>query len=87
MNEQVAIRDWHTRARVRIVKEKVSRSVEPSTVRTFSPGEELEMIQWGRQGRPVDRSAWWTSYDIDASHILAADNVEVIEVLSEVPPF
>ncbi len=82
----VASRDWHTRARVRILTETTSRSVDPYTVRTFHVGEELEMLQWGREGRPIRRESWWTSFDIDGAHIIKGENVEVIEVLEEVQP-
>ncbi len=85
-NEPVAAREWHTRARVRILTETTSRSVDPYTVRTFHPGEELEMVQWGREGRPVKRDAWWTSYDIDGAHIIKAEHVEIVEILDEVAP-
>ncbi len=85
MSQQIANRDWHTRARVRILKERASYT-PAHTVRTFRPGEELEMIQWGRAGREVDRSRWWTSYDLDGAHIIDADKVEVIEVIDEVAP-
>ncbi len=84
--EQVATRDWHTRARVRITAETTSRSVNPWVERTFHQGEELEMLQWGRAGRPVRRDAWWTSFDIDGAYIIKAENVEVIEVLDEIAP-
>jgi hypothetical protein len=84
--EPVASRDWHTRARVRILTETTSRSVDPYTVRTFHAGEELEMLQWGRAGRPVRRESWWTSFDIDGAHIIKAENVEVIEVIEETLP-
>ncbi len=86
MAEPIARRDWHTRARVRITAEVMSRSVEPYTVHTFHPGDELEMFQWGRAGRSVDRSAWWTSYDIDGAHIIKAEHVEVITIIEETSP-
>ncbi len=82
----IASRDWHTRAHVRITAEVSSHSVDPWIHRTFHVGEELEMLQWGRKGRPVKRDSWWTSYDIDGAHIVKAENVEVIEVLEETQP-
>ncbi len=84
--EQVATRDWHTRARVRVLETTVKHSVDPWVERKFHAGEEIEMVQWGRAGRPVRRDSWWTSFDIDAAFILEASNVEVVEVLDEVSP-
>ncbi len=84
--QPLASRDWHTRARVRILTETTSRSVTPWVERTFHQGEELEMIMWGREGRPVRRESWWTSYDIDGAFILEASKVEVIEILEETQP-
>lgn len=80
-----ATRDWYTRARVRIKETTTKRSPE-SGEHTFHAGVELEMVQWGRTGRPVDRSAWWTSYDIDGAFIIEAEKVEVIEILEETQP-
>lgn len=86
MTEQIAARDWHTRAVVRILQEKTCRSVDPYTVHTFHAGDEREMIQWGRAGRPVERDAWWTSFDIDGAYIVEASIVEVVKVLDEISP-
>lgn len=85
MAEQ-AERDWHTRAIVRILE--TTRCGNPEGGKcTFHAGQELEMIQWGCAGRPVDRDAWWDSYDIDGAFIIKADKVEVIRVIDEVSPF
>jgi hypothetical protein len=52
------------------------------TLRIFRPGEEVEMVQWGRAGEEVDTDSWWTtSQYIPAAHIVPADKVEVLEVL------
>ncbi len=82
-----ATREWYTRAIIRVKEMTTKRSVEPYTVRTFRAGEELEMVQWGRAGRPVRREAWWTSFDIDGALILEADKVEVVKILDEKSPF
>lgn len=81
-----AQRDWHTRARVRILADTASQSIDPPGVRRFRAGEECVMIQWGRAGRPVERDSWWDSFDIDAAHIVPASKVEVIAILEEVTP-
>ena len=83
--QQNAAQEWYTRARVRI-KETVTKRARESWEHTFRAGTELEMVQWGRAGRKVDRSAWWTSFDIDEASIIEADKVEVIQILEEVPP-
>jgi hypothetical protein len=83
---QQAIRDWHTRAIVRVRETMVKHSVDSWEERTFRQGEELEMVQWGRAGRPVERDGWWTSYDIDSAFLIGSDKVEVVKVLEEVPP-
>ena len=85
MAEQIASRDWHTRAIVRVV-ELTKTATPEGGKRDFYVGEEVEMIQWGREGRPVDRSRWWTSFDIDGAHIIKASKVEVVRVLEEVLP-
>ncbi len=84
--EKQAIRDWHTRAWVRILETMTKRSPEGGE-HTFQSGDVLVMFQWGRAGRSVDRSVWWTSYDIDGAFIILADKVEIIEILEEVSPF
>lgn len=85
MTEPQAIRDWHTRAIVRILETTTKCSFDGE--HTFQSGEIVTMVQWGRAGRTVDRDAWWSSYDIDGAFIIEASNVEVIKVLDEVTPF
>src|SRR6266852_4043941 len=75
-----AEREWSTWARVRIRATYRAGSVSPWDERRFEPGQELEMVQWGRAGRPVDRAAWWTSTDIDGAFIVPAGHVDVLEV-------
>jgi hypothetical protein len=87
MAEEQAKRDWHTRALVRVLQETTCHAPDSDWPRTFRAGEEVEMIQWGRTGGPVDRDAWWTSYDIDGAYILKASEVEVVEVVDEIPPW
>ena len=82
----VAEREWSTRARVRIRASYRAGSVSPREGCRFEPGQELEMVQWGRAGRPVDRSAWWTSTDIDGAFIVPVEHVDVLEVIRDEPP-
>lgn len=84
--EHIATRDWHTRARVRI-KETITKHSPEGGEHTFSAGEELEMLQWGRAGRTVMRDSWWSSFDIDGAFILKASEVEVVEILDETLPW
>ena len=84
MAEQAA-RDWHTRAIVR-VKETTRTGSPEGGQHTFHAGEELEMLQWGRAGRTVDRDAWWTSFDIDGAFIIKSDKVEVVRIIEEEKP-
>jgi len=82
----VAERDWSVIARVRITKPYRAGSVSPWDERRFEAGEELEMNQHGRAGRPVERDAWWTSFDIDGAFIIPADYVEMLEIIDESAP-
>jgi hypothetical protein len=84
--EQHAGRDWHTRALVRIKETTHTGSPEGGT-HTFHAGQEVEMVQWGRAGREVNRGAWWTSFDIDGAFIIKAKNVEVIKIIEEEDPW
>ena len=86
MAEQQATRDWHTRAIVRVKETTRVGSVDPWREHTFVVGDELEMVQFGNAGRPVDRSAWWDSYDIDGAFIIKASKVEVVRIIEEVSP-
>lgn len=81
----LAVRDWYRTARVRIIEPYSSGAVDPWKTYTFVRGEELQMIQWGCEGRLIDR-AWWTSADIDAAFIVPESHVEVLQVLEEVHP-
>ena len=83
--EPLATQDWHTRALVRIREQRICHSPEGGE-HTFHAGDELVMLQWGRAGRAIDRSAWWTSYDIDGAFIIKSDKVEVVRILDEVAP-
>lgn len=87
MSEQVAARNWHVRAIVRVIVTTRKGSVDPWRQRTFNAGEELEALQWGYAGKPVERPYWWTSYDVDAAFIFNSDEVEIVRVLDEVTPF
>jgi hypothetical protein len=57
--------------RVRILAEHQSLSIQPYEQRTFTPGEELEMVRVGEN--------WWTGHDIDAAHIVPAAKVEGVD--------
>jgi hypothetical protein len=81
----LAERGWWTLARVRVLRQVEAGSPEGEP-RTFKVGEELQMNQHGRAGRPVDRDVWWSNLDIDAAKILDAKDVEVVEVLEDFPP-
>ena len=85
--QQIAVRDWYTRAIVRILETTTCGSVDPWASRTFRKGEEVEMLQWGNANRPVTRDAWWDSFDIDGAFIIEASKVEVVKILAEVSPF
>ena len=84
-SEQIAQRDWWTRAQVRILKTTTVGNPEGGHC-TFRAGQERVMFQWGRAGRPVDRLHWWNNFDLDGAFILDASKVEVLEVLAEVAP-
>ena len=71
---------------MRITKPYHAGSVSPWDERQFEAGEELEMNQHGRAGRPVERDTWWTSFDIDGAFIIPAEHVEVLEILRESAP-
>lgn len=84
---RLAERSWFTEAKVRIVKGYRAGAVAPNTERRYLVGEEVQLIQWGRAGKEVDRDSWWTSMDIDGAYILPAEHVQVVEVLEDIPPF
>lgn len=78
-----ATRDWYRRAIVRFKEDVTCRSFAGQ--HTYTKGQEIEMLQWGRSGRPVD-NAWWSDFDIDLAFIVDDSRVEVIEVLEETQP-
>jgi uncharacterized protein with PQ loop repeat len=82
----IAERDWWTKARVRMLATTAVGSVDPMVDRTFRVDEELTMVQWGRNGCPVERDCWWTLADLDCANIIAADQVTILEILDEAPP-
>ena len=82
----LAEREWSTHARVRVVRESKVGNIEHRE-RTYRVGEVVKMYQWGRDGHEVERDCWWSSFDIDGAFIIGAEDVEVIEVLEENPPF
>ena len=78
---------WAVEALVRMVAEHRSASVSPMPTRRFRVGEECVMVQWGVAGRPVDRDAWWTSFDIDGAFIVPASKVEVVRFIRAGCPY
>ncbi len=84
--EEQATHDWYRRALVRVKEMTTKRSVEPYREHTFRAGEVLEMVQWGRAGRPVKRDSWWTSFDIDGALIIEASKVEIVKIIDETLP-
>lgn len=76
--------DWWVRARLRVIAPaRCGR-------REFIPGEELEMVAFGRAGHPREEDSWWDTdpataldrgNDLDEVAVIDADNVEVIAVL------
>jgi hypothetical protein len=87
MAEQpIASQDWHTRAIVRFLETVTVGSPESWRGHTYHKGEEVEMIQWGNKGRPIDRGRWWSSYDIDGAFIVKSDKTEIVKILDEVAP-
>lgn len=85
MTEQpLASQEWYTRAIVRILKTVVAHSHDGE--HTFQAGEEYTMLQWGRAGKPIDRSAWWTSFDIDGAFIIDSNKTEIVTILDEISP-
>jgi hypothetical protein len=85
--ERLATRDWYTRALVRVKEVTTKRSVDPYREYTFRIGEELEMVQWDRAGRPVTHDSWWTSFDIDGALIIEASKVEIVKIIDETLPY
>ena len=83
---RLAVRDWWTVAKVRIIRQITVGAVDPAIDRTFQVGEVLTMNQRGRAGDAIDRGSWWSSYDIDGAHIIPADHVEIVQVLEDHPP-
>ncbi|WP_152360510.1 hypothetical protein [Microlunatus speluncae] len=80
----VAERDWYLRARVRVVaamRTSAGRGLVVRPPRYWRIGEEAELFQWGRAGRPVDHDDWWTTRDTDTAYILPAAAVGGLEIL------
>ena len=59
------------RARVRVLWEYTSRSIDPPGVRHFHKGEETEMFH-------VTPDSWWDSLDVDGAHIIPASHIEIV---------
>ncbi|MGW3141436.1 hypothetical protein [Streptomyces sp. NPDC001139] len=76
---------WCVRARVRILTEHQSTSVEPLNLRLFHAGDELEMVQWGQPGDEDGMAPWWTGHNLHKAHKVPASKVEILEVLQPLP--
>ncbi|MFF9003622.1 hypothetical protein ACF1GW_38655 [Streptomyces achromogenes] len=72
--------DWMIMGRVRVIADIEVTNIDPGRPRTYKAGEELNMILKGREGQPLSEARWWSSMDIDAAHILDANDVEVLEM-------
>ena len=83
---RLADRSWRTRARVRVLRD-VTASAPDGNSETFYAGELVTMLQFGDAGRQVKRGSWWTGADIDVALILSTEDVEVLDVLDDVPPW
>lgn len=81
----LAQRHWGTTAKVRVLRDVKAGSAEGEP-RLFRKGEIVTMMQWGRAGHEVKRDAWWTSTDVEYGKMLAATDVEVVEVIEDYPP-
>ena len=82
-----ATHDWAFEALVRMLAEQGSASVSRMLTRRFRVGKECVMDQWGVAGRPVDRDAWWTCFDIDGAFIVPASKVEVVRFIRAGCPY
>jgi hypothetical protein len=91
-----AEQDWHTRAVVRVLEDhKVSVPLlwgEQLVLTDFQRGDELEVVQHGPAGQPVDRGWWDTDTEIRFPGVrglrfVPAAAVEVLAVIDETPPF
>ncbi|MGY3676563.1 hypothetical protein [Streptomyces sp. TE33382] len=81
----VARRDWHLRARVRIVRDYEAVAEDPPVLWRFTLGEEYTLVQWGLAGQPV-RNDWWTSRNTHTAHVVPDHHVTVLRVIEETPP-
>jgi hypothetical protein len=67
------------RGRVRIAADAEVGNVTGGS-RMYRAGEEVEMILRGQEGEPLSAAAWWSSTNVDGAYILAADQVQVLEL-------
>ncbi|MEW2568325.1 hypothetical protein [Streptomyces sp. NPDC047070] len=72
---------WMIRGRVRVIADVEVGNTDPHSRRKYRAGEELEMILRGHPGEPLSSASWWSSTDVDLAHILAGDQVEVLDML------
>ncbi|NUS74163.1 MAG: hypothetical protein HOQ05_12255 [Corynebacteriales bacterium] len=85
-SSHVAEQDWFTRAHVRITR-PYETGTPLGTSHRFMKDEELELVQWGRAGEEVDRSTWWSGFEVDSAFIVPADDLEVLSVIEEKSPW
>lgn len=83
----IAERHWHTRALVRVRDDHVIGPGPDWCTCVCRAGEELELLQWGRAGQPVDRDTWWNPDDLTSGFVIPTVKVDVLMVLDDVPPF
>lgn len=80
----IAEQHWHTRALVRVRDRHLSGPRWDQ--RTFAVGDELELVQWGRAGHPIERDTWWDP-DVARAIEIPTVHVDVLQVLDDTPPF
>ncbi|WP_216917151.1 hypothetical protein [Nocardia noduli] len=87
--EQTSTSAWWIRARVRMLRSARHRNT------TVAPGQELVLIQYGLPGWPKPAEAWFDidpataldlSADLEDVFCVAADDVEIIEILDTPDP-
>jgi hypothetical protein len=81
----LAQRHWLTRAELRLLRDVTSRPGD-GRPRTFRAGETVVMQQSGSAGQPIRAGSWHSNYDLEISHHLDPDDVEVVEVLEDLQP-
>ena len=84
--KMAAERDWGRCAVVRFVHDVEAAAPFDEAPTRYPTGHRMRLWQSGRRGRPLDLRFWHTSLDIDETHFIPAEAVEVIEILEDTPP-